>query len=193
MSRRGRLAVAALGLAGLGALVLWAVTGLREFGRPPEPYASRAPDVVREQRHVDNTVGGVTFDLRGFDTLGEELILLVAATGASVLLRAQGGEPDPEAADAEEDERGPRTADAVRSLGTLLVGPVLVLGLYVVAHGAITPGGGFQGGVILAGALLLVYAAGQTVAVRRVRPVAAVEVAEAVGAAAFGLIALGGL
>jgi multicomponent Na+:H+ antiporter subunit B len=70
---------------------------------------------------------------------------------------------------------------------------VVVLGLYIVAHGAITPGGGFQGGVILAGALLLVYAAGQTVAVHHVRPVSLVEVAEAVGAGAYVLIGLGGL
>jgi multicomponent Na+:H+ antiporter subunit B len=149
--------------------------------------------VVTSRRQVDNTVGGVTFDVRGFDTLGEELILLVAAVGATVLLRAQRGEPDPGAGDAAEDERGPWTADALRALGAALVGPVLLLGLYVVAHGAVTPGGGFQGGVVLAGALLLVYAAGQALAVRRVRPVALVEVGEAVGAAAFVLIAVGGL
>jgi multicomponent Na+:H+ antiporter subunit B len=65
--------------------------------------------------------------------------------------------------------------------------------MYVVTHGQLTPGGGFQGGVILAGALLLVYAAGQVVALERVRPVALVEVAEATGALAFALVALGGI
>jgi multicomponent Na+:H+ antiporter subunit B len=47
--------------------------------------------------------------------------------------------------------------------------------------------------VILAAALLLVFAAGQIVALERVRPIDLVEVAEAVGAGAYVLIALGGL
>jgi multicomponent Na+:H+ antiporter subunit B len=70
---------------------------------------------------------------------------------------------------------------------------VLVLGGYVVTHGHLTPGGGFQGGVILAAALLLVYAAGQLVALERVRPIDLVEAVEATGALAFALVALGGL
>jgi multicomponent Na+:H+ antiporter subunit B len=73
------------------------------------------------------------------------------------------------------------------------VGPVLVLGGYVVTHGHLTPGGGFQGGVILAAALLLVYAAGQLVGLERVRPIDLVEATEATGAVAFALVALGGL
>jgi multicomponent Na+:H+ antiporter subunit B len=75
----------------------------------------------------------------------------------------------------------------------VLVGPVLLLGIYVVVHGALTPGGGFQGGVILAGALLLVYAAGQVVGVQRVRPASLVGVADALGAAAYALVAVAGL
>jgi multicomponent Na+:H+ antiporter subunit B len=70
---------------------------------------------------------------------------------------------------------------------------VLLLGIYIVVHGALTPGGGFQGGVILAGALLLVYAAGQVAAVENVRPVSLVEVADAVGAASYTLVAISGL
>jgi multicomponent Na+:H+ antiporter subunit B len=46
---------------------------------------------------------------------------------------------------------------------------------------------------VLTAALLLVYAAGQILALERVRPVDLVEVAEALGAGAFLLVALGGL
>jgi multicomponent Na+:H+ antiporter subunit B len=157
------------------------------------PYADLAPRIMLEERHVTNTVTGVTFDLRGFDTLGEELILFVAALGAAVLLRAGRSEDAVEEAAEAEERRGPATSDALRALGAVLVGPVLLVGTYVVVHGALTPGGGFQGGVMLAGALLLVYAAGQVAAVQRVRPVALVEVADAVGAASYALIALAGL
>jgi multicomponent Na+:H+ antiporter subunit B len=193
MSRGARLWLGLGSLAALGALLAWAVLGLPEFGHPRGPYADLAPRIMLSERHVTNTVTGVTFDLRGFDTLGEELILFVAALGAAVLLRAQRSERRAERAAAAEEVRGPATADALRALGAVLVGPVLLLGIYIVVHGALTPGGGFQGGVILAGALLLVYAAGQVVAVQRVRPVALVEIADAVGAAAYTLVAIAGL
>jgi multicomponent Na+:H+ antiporter subunit B len=190
VSRRARLWLGLGSLAALGALMAWAVLGLPDFGHPRGPYAHLAPRIMLSERHVTNTVTGVTFDLRGFDTLGEELILFVAALGAAVLLRAQRSERRAERAAEAEERRGPGTADALRAV---LVGPVLLLGIYVVVHGALTPGGGFQGGVILAGALLLVYAAGQVVAVQRVRPVSLVEIADSVGAAAYTLVAIAGL
>ena len=193
MSRRARLVLGLGALAALGALLVWAVGGLPDLGHPRGPYADLAPRIMLDERHVANAVTGVTFDLRGFDTLGEELILFVAALGATVLLRAQRSERATERAAEAEERRGPETADALRALGAVLVGPVLLLGVYVVVHGALTPGGGFQGGVILAGALLLVYAAGQVAAVQRVRPVALVEVADAVGAASYMLVAVAGL
>ncbi len=193
MTRSARLVLGLGSLAALGALLVWAVGGLPDFGHPRGPYADLAPRIMLDERHVANAVTGVTFDLRGFDTLGEELILFVAALGATVLLRAQRSERASEEAAAAEERRGPGTADALRALGAVLVGPVLLLGIYVVVHGALTPGGGFQGGVLLAGALLLVYAAGQVAAVRRVRPVSLVEVTDAVGAAAYMLVAIAGL
>ena len=193
MTRRARLVVGLAALAGLAALLVWGVSGLPDYGHPRGPYADLAPKIMLDERHVTNAVTGVTFDLRGFDTLGEELILFVAALGATVLLRAQRSEETVERAAEAEERRGPQTSGALRALGAVLVGPMLLLGMYVVVHGALTPGGGFQGGMILAGALLLVYAAGQVAAIERVRPVALVEVADAAGAAAYVLVAIGGL
>jgi multicomponent Na+:H+ antiporter subunit B len=190
VSVRARVVLGLGSLAGLGVLLVWAVAGLPDFGHPRGPYADVAPRIMLDERHVTNTVTGVTFDLRGFDTLGEELILFVAALGAAVLLRAQRTERAVEEAAEAEERRGPGTPDALRALGAVLVGPVLLLGIYVVVHGALTPGGGFQGGVILAGALLLVYVAGQVVAIERVRPVSLVEVSDAAGAAAYMLAGL---
>jgi multicomponent Na+:H+ antiporter subunit B len=193
VSRTARLVLGLAALAGLAALLVWGVGGLPAYGHPRGPYADLAPKIMLDERQVTNAVTGVTFDLRGFDTLGEELILFVAALGATVLLRAQRSEEAVAQAAEGEEQRGPQTSGALRALGAVLVGPVLLLGVYVVVHGALTPGGGFQGGVILAGALLLVYAAGQVAAVQRVRPVSMVEVADAVGAASYTLIAVAGL
>jgi multicomponent Na+:H+ antiporter subunit B len=179
-------------LGALGALAVAGVAGLPDFGHPRGPYATAAPRAALEQRHVTNTVAGVTFDIRGFDTLGEELILFSAALGAALLLRSQRAPGRQREAERETTEARRQLPVSLRALGAALVGPVLVLGVYVVAHGQLTPGGGFQGGVILAGALLLVYMAGQALALERVRPIELVELADAAGAAAYGLIALGG-
>jgi multicomponent Na+:H+ antiporter subunit B len=78
-------------------------------------------------------------------------------------------------------------------MGAGLVGPTIVLGLYIVAHGQLTPGGGFQGGVILATALLLVFLSDQYITLRRVGPMALIEAAEGVGVVGFALIGLAGL
>lgn len=43
----------------------------------------------------------------------------------------------------------------VRVVAKLTVPFILILGLYVILHGELGPGGGFQGGVILAAALIL--------------------------------------
>jgi multicomponent Na+:H+ antiporter subunit B len=187
VSRPARTALAAVVLAGLGALAVWAVSGLLPFGTPSGP-ANGVTRTLAHERHVANTVNGVTYDLRGVDTLGEELILFVAALGTAMLLRHRRDE-------VEEEERadGPPIADALRVAGAVLVGPLIVLGVYVVTNGHLSPGGGFQGGVILASGLLLAYAAGQVVALERVEPTALVEVAEATGALAYALVAIGGL
>jgi multicomponent Na+:H+ antiporter subunit B len=187
-----RRLAALVALAALGGLAVAAVAGLPDFGHPRGPYATEAPRAALKQRHVTNTVVGVTFDVRGIDTLGEELILFSAALGAALLLRSQRA-PDRERRATEEAEEGrQRLPVSLRALGAALVGPVLVFGIYVVAHGNLTPGGGFQGGVILAAALLLVYTAGQAIALERVRPMSLVELAEAAGAAAYTLVAIGG-
>ena len=65
--------------------------------------------------------------------------------------------------------------------------------MYVVAHGHLTPGGGFQGGVVLAATLLFTYVAGRALATRRVNPIDTAELIEAAGAGGFVLVGLGGL
>jgi multicomponent Na+:H+ antiporter subunit B len=192
VSPKARLVLGLTALAALGAMLVVAVTQLNRFGHPPEPYATLA--VKASLRHqVNATVNGVTFDVRGIDTLGEELILFSAAIGATILLRAQRAEGAAERAAERHEESREQTPSSVRALGAVLIGPVLTLGVYILVHGHLTPGGGFQGGVVLAAALLLVYAAGQIVALEKVRPVDLVEVSEALGAAAYAVIALGGL
>jgi multicomponent Na+:H+ antiporter subunit B len=109
-----------------------------------------------------------------------------------VLLRAQRPEEDVPAE--EEDVREPTAhSGSMRSLITALIGPVLVIGIDIVLQGHLTPGGGFQGGVILMSSLFLIYLAGSHIRLGRLRPLAAMEVSEGLGAAGFALIGIGGL
>ena len=186
---RPRTVAATVALAALGAVIGSSIADLEPFGTP-SGAANAFVRVVEHERHSANAVNGITYDLRGLDTLGEELILFLAALGSAVLLRHGRGEKLDAAA---EDEARPRTAGLLRVAGALLVGPVIVFGAYIVAHGHLGPGGGFQGGVLLAGALLLVYVAGQLIGLERVEPIALVEVADAAGALAYALVAVGGL
>jgi multicomponent Na+:H+ antiporter subunit B len=189
VSRRARCLLALVALAALGASLVVAVTDLEPFGHYPGPYGDVLAKVVPSQRHTGQLVAATTFDYRGFDTLGEELILFAAACGCIALLRLHRRERGEGAG----TPSRPVPSLAARALGAALVGPVVVFAAYVVIHGHLTPGGGFSGGVIGAGALLLAYAAGQRVRLGRVGSIALLETTEAIGAAGFVLVALAGL
>jgi multicomponent Na+:H+ antiporter subunit B len=154
MSRRIRLRLLGPALLGLGALFAWAIAGLPAFGRYQGPYGLVLNRVVVPLRHTTNVVMGTTFDVRGIDTMGEEFILYASVIGVTLLLRDESG--------TRRVERRTRRLrnDTVRLLGVLMVGGGLLVGLWLVAFGYITPGGGFPGGVVLAGAILVLYLIG---------------------------------
>ena len=193
MSTRIRTTVFLLGGAGLGLLCIWGLLGLPDFGDQQGIYAEVLSRVAVQERKATNVVAAVTFDYRGYDTLMEEIILFTAVLATALLLRPKPDEeeepPDDEAVGLET----PDVSDAVRITCLGLVGPCILFGLYVVAHGHLTPGGGFQGGVILATAPLMLYLGGEFVAFRKLSPVTVVEPAEGIGAGGFALVGLGGL
>lgn len=47
----------------------------------------------------------------------------------------------------------------VKTIARLIAGLILLFGIYVVLHGHLTPGGGFAGGVIIAGSFVLLFLA----------------------------------
>ncbi|WP_372351686.1 MnhB domain-containing protein [Streptomyces sp. KL116D] len=185
MSRRARILLFLGAALALGTCFAAACFQLPPFGSDEHPYGERALAASLRQ-HTANAVASVTFDQRGFDTLGEESLLFASVVGATVLLRRARDEHTRPA-------RPAAVLPSVRLLGALLMPVVLVCGGYVVAHGQLTPGGGFQGGVILATGLHLAYIAADYRALRRVRPLAFLDAADAVAAGAFAVLGLAGL
>jgi multicomponent Na+:H+ antiporter subunit B len=186
MSRRARLVVFAIGGVALAVVFGFAFARMPHFGATHHPYRdlSVAFAVLRQSA---NAVSAVNFDQRGFDTLGEETILLASVLGAVILLRPS----DSERARTPQDT-GP-VLSLTRLVGYVLLPVTLIIGADVVAHGQLTPGGGFQGGVVLATGLHLLYITGSYQALRRLRPLAWYEYGEAIGMGAVVVLGVSGL
>ena len=183
MSKATRTVMFLIAGTALAVTLVLAIVRLPAFGGSHHVYRDFA--VAAAVKHnTANVVSSVNFDQRGFDTLGEEIILLASVMGVTVLLRRA------------EDEEQVSTAtpgrvlDATRLGGYAVLPVTLVLGFDVIAHGHLTPGGGFQAGVVLGTGLHLLYVAGQYPALERLRPVALFEYGEALGAGAFACLGI---
>jgi multicomponent Na+:H+ antiporter subunit B len=193
LSFAGRRRIFMVGAAALAALLIWGLSGLPDFQDFTPLYGQLINDVAVHQRSTTDVVTAVNFDYRAFDTLGEEFILFAAVLGLALLLREARDERLGPIDDDAPERRPPTPSAALRLLTVVLVPFTVLLSVYITAHGHLTPGGGFQGGVIAASALLLVYIGGEYMAMRRVRPLSLVEISKASGAGAFVLIGIGGL
>jgi len=181
---RFRWARAALAIA-VGA----SVTTLAAYAmaaRTGTPIAELLPDAAYFRGHGANTVNVLLVDIRAWDTMGEIMVLLVAATGvASMVFRhrrfgiaprvSDVGQPDigklpmtthsPAAGDVTwlrgSELRDPRHRSLVLEVATRIIFPlIMVLSAYFFFAGHNTPGGGFAGGLTAGLALVLRYLAG---------------------------------
>jgi multicomponent Na+:H+ antiporter subunit B len=178
------------GMAALAAFYLWGLSGLPAFGSYPGPYGDIINRIAVGQTNATGVVSAVNFEYRGFDTVGEEFILFVAAAGVATVLRELRGEREVAAQDEARDRVAPPTTEAVRAAALAFIGPVLVMGWFLASHAQTSPSGGFQGGVVLATGFVLIYLAGQFLLFQRVSPTDITDVAEAVGAGGFAAVGL---
>lgn len=185
MSRASRTVMFLIAGGAVAVTLVLAIVRLPAFGGSHHLYRDFA--VAAAVKHsAANVVSSVNFDQRGFDTMGEEIILLASVMGVTVLLRrAEDEEPAPALSTG-------RVLDATSLGGYALLPVTLVIGFDVIAHGHLTPGGGFQAGVILGTGLHLLYVAGQYRVLERLRPVSLFEYGEALGAAAFACLGIAG-
>jgi multicomponent Na+:H+ antiporter subunit B len=192
VSRRARLLLFALAGPGLAAVLVIGFRGLPAFGHYEGVYGKVVNGVELTLRHATDIVTAVNFDMRAFDTLGEEYILFAAAVGVTMLLRELRDEQDEERSSAAR-ETFSDASDGLRALSLLLVAVLVSLGVYVVLHGALTPGGGFQGGVVLASGPVVLLLAGRYLAIKRLLPAWALEALDGIGASGYALLGIAGL
>lgn len=129
---------------GLGFMLLAIASGL-DFGAPPMLVGSAILSTAPQDIGATNIVTSVVLGYRGIDTLGELSILFAAATTAGLILGHR------------HTSAGTMTEGGfvLRHGGAMLFPLLMTIGFYIIFHGHLTPGGGFQGGVILAAAFFL--------------------------------------
>ena len=118
------------------------------FGASKTKVGNYYIDRGREQTGATNIVTSVVVNYRGFDTLGEVTVLFVAAIGVSTVLATL----------KKKTQKEVEPASLVLSTGCRFLFPlILFFGAYIFIYGHLSPGGGFQGGAIIASAFLLTY------------------------------------
>jgi multisubunit Na+/H+ antiporter MnhB subunit len=136
-----------LGAACVGVAVVlgWAVLWL-----PVDSPGLRAPALAQLPRSgVSNPVTAALLNYRGYDTLLEVTVLLVAVVAAWAM------------APADEPAAGVPRGPVLHGLARVLTPVLILLTGYLVWIGSSRPGGAFQGGALLAGgAVLLLLACG---------------------------------
>jgi len=118
------------------------------FGAPKTKVGKRYISEGVKETGAANIVTSVVVSYRGFDTLGEVTVLFIAAIGLGAVLTGT----------TKEKSRKTQPASLILYTGCRLLFPlILIFGAYIFIHGHLTPGGGFQGGAIIASAYLLIY------------------------------------
>lgn len=144
--------LALLCAAGLGIMLIAGTLDMPLYGDPGAPVhqhlVSRYLFESKIEIGIPNTVTSVLASYRGYDTLGEVVVIFTAGTAVLILLagvtQASPVSPRP----------GFMAAPVIRRVLLRIVPLVLLFALYVQFHGDYGPGGGFQAGVIFAAGVI---------------------------------------
>lgn len=149
-----RLVAPALLALVVGGVLVYAVLDLPNFGDPASPANSHVGraylEAAQHKTGALNVVTAVLGSYRGFDTLGETVVIFAAGVGVALML----GFGPRASLPAPPDVMGDHHV-VLRVTAKLLMPLIALYALYVQFHGDLGAGGGFQAGVILAVAVIL--------------------------------------
>lgn len=177
-------------------LFCYASVDLPAWGYYRGPYGDYISRLAVYERHATDAVNAINYDYRAFDTLGEEFILFTSVLGVMLLLRREEAETNKPNSNSKQSAKVHDLSPLSPTVQATAV-PVILLtilfGFYIGLHGQLTPGGGFQAGVILSSAPFLIYLTQNTNAFIRITSHPSVEFIEALGAASYALIGVASL
>lgn len=105
-------------------------------------YAQHGPDETGSA----NLVTAVVVTYRGLDTLGEVTILFLTAAIIGFMLKAD---------KLSEDKEKRAASEFFITAAKVLLPIIFLVGVYIFMNGHLSPGGGFQGGAVIASAMIL--------------------------------------
>ncbi len=167
-----------------GGLLLWGTQDFPIWGDPNSPasvhVSPRYLEKALEETEVPNVVTAILADYRGYDTMFETTVIFCAGIACFLLLRTYRKEQEDQfyrhiptgitlhiksgkqlPVDSKEFEKIDTIWTPydliILTVSRFLIPFIQLFALYVIAHGHHSPGGGFQGGVIL-GASVIVMA-----------------------------------
>lgn len=149
-----------------GILLLSAVPDFAKFGDPNSPANGGVGDTPSVSQYfitdtykdtkVPNLVTAVLADYRGYDTMFETVVIFAAGIAIFSILRSFSGPVIPSHPPTVDTSVNGDHQRIIIGMTCRLIIPIIQLfALYVVAHGHHSPGGGFQGGVILGASFIL--------------------------------------
>jgi len=146
------------------------------------PLALHYVEKGAEEVGAANLVTAVVVTYRGFDTLGEVTILFLAAAIAGFFLKTV-------KQDKTREGLLRKTSEILVTASTLLVPTIFMLGVYIFMNGHLTPGGGFQGGAVIATGVVMIIMTKPDMKFNH-RLLALVEAVSGVGYVILGILGL---
>nr|CAA6830679.1 MAG: PH adaptation potassium efflux system protein B1; sodium- potassium/hydrogen antiporter subunit B1 [uncultured Thiotrichaceae bacterium] len=138
-----------------GAVLIWGTLDMPLFGVADNPVHTHVGphyiNISPVEIGIPNMVTSVLASYRGYDTMGEVIVVFAALVGVLSLIGVSEGQ-SPERTYTSED-KPPRPV--LQVMAKILIPYIFLFGLYVQFHGDFGPGGGFQAGVIFASAIIL--------------------------------------
>jgi multicomponent Na+:H+ antiporter subunit B len=179
-----------------GAVLIYGTVDLPVFGDPAAAAHNHvAPYYINEspqQIGIPNMVASVLASYRGYDTLGEVVVVFAAVIGVISLLGLRRRPAGVEYASRDHEKH-----EVLKVIASMIVPVIMLFALYVQFHGEYSPGGGFQAGVIFAASIILYALVFGLEAARRIIPRRVLDWLPAMGVLIFGgvgvlTMALGG-
>ncbi len=149
MIKRFFIALSLIILAGTFAKVVYNFVPNTELTNVAKHYVQHGT----QELGATNLVTAVVVTYRGLDTLGEVVVLFISAAGVGLLLRRRKNDL------VTKEEKRTEPSFLVQSVAEILVPLIFMLGAYIFLNGHLTPGGGFQGGAVIASGTMLLFLA----------------------------------